>query len=220
MKQELEYLIVNYSEKDLDYINELLEYLNANCEEIVKWFEIEDFGVKPVVTIFCGVKEFYQAILDYKPEEKIYNWVAGYAFKKDGVNIIYTLSIEGLLQTAHKNANILELEKLIIHEFSHSCQQKINNASNAIWLLEGMAVFLAGQHSKDVGPITTSLDNMLENHNGQGKYGDYKKMFCYVYETYGKEYCLELLRNKELTYNMTPKLYEEALNYYKETLKR
>lgn len=67
MKQELKYLIVNYSKKDLDYINELLEYLNTNCEEIVKWFEIEDFGVKPVVTIFGGVKEFYQAILDFKP---------------------------------------------------------------------------------------------------------------------------------------------------------
>ena len=59
MKQELKYLIVNYSKKDLDYINELLEYLNINCEEIVKWFKIEDFGVKPVVTIFGGVKEFY-----------------------------------------------------------------------------------------------------------------------------------------------------------------
>lgn len=220
MQKELEYLIINYSAKDLEYIDELLEYVDNASEKIVKWFGFKDFGAKPVVTIFGGTQEFYQAILDYKPEEKIYDWISGYAFKKDGVNIIYTLSVEGLLQTAHKNANVLELERLIIHEFSHSCQQKIKNSSTAIWLLEGMAGFLAGQYNNDTDEITTSLDNMLENHDGKSKYSDYKKMFIYVYEAYGKEYCLSLLENKKLAYNVTPKLYEEALNYYKETLKR
>ena len=155
MQKELKYLIINYSAKDLEYIDELLEYVDNASEKIVKWFGFKDFGAKPVVTIFGGTKEFYQAILDYKPEEKIYDWISGYAFKKDGINIIYTLSVEGLLQTAHKNANVLKLERLIIHEFSHSCQQKIKNSSTAIWLLEGMAGFLAGQYNNDTDEIKT-----------------------------------------------------------------
>lgn len=219
MQKELKYLIINYSEKDLPYIDGLVAFLEIRTAEIVKWFGMDDFGSKPVVTIFAGTKEFYQAILEYKPEEKINEWTAGYAFKKDGINTVYTLSIEGLLETAHKNANIEELKKLIVHEFSHSCQQKIRNSQTAIWLLEGMACFLAGQHKKDEGPITTSLDSMIQSHDVKG-YGDYKKMFVYVYETYGKEYCLELLNNKEKAYHDTPYLYQEAVNYYKETLKR
>lgn len=220
MQKELKYLIINYSAKDLEYIDELLEYVDNASEKIVKWFGFKDFGAKPIVTIFGGTKEFYQAILDYKPEENIYDWISGYAFKKDGVNIIYTLSVEGLLQTAHKNANVLELERLIIHEFSHSCQQKIKNSSNAIWLLEGMACYFAGQYSSNQRPVTTSLEEVFDNKNGQGKYSDYKKMFGYVYETYGRDYCLELLTNRKKAYLETPRLYGEAVNYYKETLKR
>ena len=45
-------------------------------------------------------------------------------------------------------------------------------------------------------------------------------MFGYVYETYGRDYCLELLTNREKAYLETPRLYEETVNYYKETLKR
>ena len=75
MQKELKYLIINYSAKDLEYIDELLEYVDNASEKIVKWFGFKDFGAKPVVTIFGGTKEFYQAILDYKPEEKIYDWI-------------------------------------------------------------------------------------------------------------------------------------------------
>lgn len=62
MQKELEYLIINYSAKDLEYIDELLEYVDNASEKIVKWFGFKDFGAKPVVTIFGGTKEFYQAI--------------------------------------------------------------------------------------------------------------------------------------------------------------
>lgn len=39
-------------------------------------------------------------------------------------------------------------------------------------------------------------------------------MFCYVYETYGRDYILSLIRNNELLKNDTPKLYEETVKMY------
>ena len=36
MQKELKYLIINYSAKDLEYIDELLEYVDNASEKIVK----------------------------------------------------------------------------------------------------------------------------------------------------------------------------------------
>lgn len=63
MQKELKYLIINYSEKDLPYIDGLVAFLEIRTAEIVKWFGIDDFGSKPVVTIFAGTKEFLSSNL-------------------------------------------------------------------------------------------------------------------------------------------------------------
>ncbi len=220
MQKELKYLEVNYSEKDLAYIDTLVKNLEIRCSKVVDWFDMKEFGPKTIVTLFPDIKSFHQALLECSPKMKVYDWTSGYTCKNSGNFIVDTLSLEGLHETSHKDATYDDYENMLVHEFVHSCQLRIRNAPNVIWLTEGMACYFANQYSSNQRPVTTSLEEVFDNKNGQGKYSDYKKMFCYVYETYGRDYCLELLTNREKAYLETPRLYEEAVNYYKETLKR
>ena len=40
-------------------------------------------------------------------------------------------------------------------------------------------------------------------------------MFNYVYNTYGYDYIMSLLKDKDYTLSETPKLYDEVKEYYK-----
>lgn len=53
MINELKFLVLDYSKKDLPYINELCAYLEKNCASIVQFFDIKNFGKKLMLS--CGI---------------------------------------------------------------------------------------------------------------------------------------------------------------------
>lgn len=58
MKRELEYIIIEYSDKATSYINELCEYIDLSCNEIINFFNIKEFGEKIHVKLFDDLNEF------------------------------------------------------------------------------------------------------------------------------------------------------------------
>lgn len=69
-----------------------------------------------------------------------------------------------------------------------------------------MILYLSGQY-KDVKEIKGTIDDLL---NKRCSYTDYKLIFEYAFNTYGKDYILKLIDNEELTNKETKRLFEEA----------
>ena len=116
MQKELKYLEVNYSEKDLAYIDTLVKKLGIRCSKVVDWFDMKKFGPKTIVTLFPDIKSFHQALLDRNPNTKVYDWTSGYTCKNNGNFIVDTLSLEGLHETSHKDATYDDYENMLVHE--------------------------------------------------------------------------------------------------------
>ena len=45
MVKETKYIEIHYTDKDIDYINSLIDFIEKSEEEIVSFFDIENFGI-------------------------------------------------------------------------------------------------------------------------------------------------------------------------------
>ena len=203
MKKELEYIDIEYTENDLEYIDEICNEIDKKTDEIVKFFEIKEFNEKTNVKLFGSLDEFrnfYKETYHREPKD----WVCGFA--KD--NNVYTLSLSEYRKClSHENSIIEDLERLMLHEFTHSVHLKRHNNITVKWISEGAATYLSGQY-KDKKEITCTYEELINN----APYHNYKVMFEYVLNTYGKDYILKLIDNEELLRKETKRLFEEAKN--------
>lgn len=97
-----------------------------------------------------------------------------------------------------------------MHEFTHSCHIKINKLFY-VWLTEGLATTITHQMENEDRIFNLTLEQAI---NGGHDYRNYHTMFCYVYETYGRDYILNLIKDNELLERATPQLYEETVKMY------
>lgn len=140
--------------------------------------------------------------------DEIPKWLCGVAHE----NFVYTLCLEECVKTkGHEEHNLDDLKYLIVHEFTHCCHNKFKNGSTYIWLAEGLSTTISHQYDKCDDIFNFTLE---QTKNGGPDYRNYHTMFSYVYETYGREYILELINNFSLLEEDTPKLYEETKYKY------
>lgn len=215
MEIELKYIILKYTEKDIEYIDLLKSEIEKRCQEIVDFFNIKDFGEKIEVKLFGTLEEFREfcevknkLCLDEKG--KLPEWVCGVSFK----GRIITLTLEEYRKTkSHEDKTIDDLILLILHEFTHSCHDKIIDRSKKLykWLSEGLATTISHQYDKHELSFNATLDQII---HGKCNYINYHTMFKYVLDTYGRDYILELLKNHDLLVADTPKLYDEVNSKY------
>lgn len=203
MIKNLKYINIEYTDNDLEYIDYICDEIEKKTEDIVNFFELNEFGEKVNIKIFDDIdnfRNFYNKTFKREPKDYICGFSKG--------NNVYTLSISEYIKCySHENSSIEDLIKLILHEFTHSIHFKRHSNMNVIWLNEGAATYLSGQH-KDVKEIKGTLDDLL---NGKCSYSDYKLMFEYIFNTYGKEYILKLIDSEELLNKETKRLFNEAL---------
>ena len=206
MIKNLKYINIEYTDNDLEYIDYICYEIERKTEEIVNFFEINDFNEKVNIKLFDGIDNFRNFYKEtFKRDAKDY--ICG--FSKN--NNVYTLSLDEYKKCySHENSTIEDLIKLILHEFTHSVHSKRNSNMNVIWLNEGAATYLSDQH-KDIKKIKGTLDDLI---NGKCTYSDYKLMFEYALNTYGSEYILNLIDNEELANKETEKIYKEAIIKY------
>lgn len=209
MKKELSYLVVEYNQCDIKYLDYICNKIQNISKEIVDFFEIKTIKIN--VKLFDKIELFQNTAKNNAPHLLINNeiplWLCGISIE----NNIYTLSLKELKKTSsYKNVTSDDLACLILHEFTHSCVHTIVNGTYN-WLGEGIASTLSHQFDNKKGVFNASLDQMID---GITNYFNYYLMFSYVLKTYGKDYILQLLKDKTLLKNDTPKLYEELKKYY------
>ena len=211
MQKELKYLILNYTDKDLEYIDILIEKLDKITEEIVDFFNIDSFEKKISVKLNDSLDTFYKKYIKtgYSLEQDgtVPKWVCGFVYR----DTVETLCLSEYRKTkSHENHNLDDLLYLILHEFTHSCHFKLNpnRTLKYKWLSEGLATTISHQYDNAKDLFDATLEQMTD-----GDYTDYRNyhtMFKYVLDTYGREYILKLIKNSDLLFNETPKLYNEV----------
>ena len=210
MIKELKYMNINYSLKDLEYIDYLCEKIELECDKILNFFEIKKLNEKVKIKLYDDLKKLqmlYKETYNMEPE----NWLCGFALD----NNVYTLSLSEYKKTSsHEDAIVDDLIRLILHEFTHSIHSKRHSNMVIKWLTEGAATYLSGQN-EDAKEITANLFQII---NGGCSYSNYRAMFAYVYETYGKEYMLKLIDDEKLLLEETERLYLETIEFYNNNL--
>lgn len=209
--KELENIIIEYTDKDKNYIDELCKSINEMSNEILYFFKLKKLHQKAYVYLYASLEEFHQKYIDFgylHNRKEVPNYVCGFSRK----GCIHTLTLSEYRKTlSHESADIEMLKKLILHEFVHNCEYEINQNNSYMWLREGLATTISHQYDNE----ELVLDMTLEQAQyGGTSYKNYRTMFLYVLETYGHEYILELINDLEKLKNDTPKLYEEAKLFY------
>lgn len=202
MKKELDYLIINYSDKDKDYIDYILNKINDKSKEIVKFFDVK-VPIKSEIRLYDDLDIFrnnYKKITKKEPED----WICGLSFD----NKINTLSLEELRKTYNHEKNTIEdLYKLILHEFIHSIHN-IRSNNSEIWLKEGLATYLSGQYNNSY-EIKVSYDDLI---NKKCSYTNYGALVKYIIENYDHDYILRLIDDNDFLLSESKRLYEGATN--------
>lgn len=211
MIKNLKYMDIEYTNKDLDYIDYLCEIVEKNSEEIVNFFELEKYGEKTHVKLFDNLDDFRTYFKKCNNMEL--DWACGFA--KD--NNFYTLTLDQLkLVRTHENEDLEDLIKLILHEFVHTVHNrrfKYTEHNCHKWVSEGVAVYLSKQH-ENINAINCSYNQFIT----RNYYGYYKLLFQYILNKYGKNFIFELIDGKIISNDECQNLFDEAKEFYKKNI--
>lgn len=212
MIAELKHVEIEYTNKDVSYIEELIEYINNSSQEIIDFFSISSFGEKVKIKIWDDLTNFRNHCSHCKNNEKVPLWLCGLSYSRDKINYIDVLTLEEYKKTdKHENNTLNDLKLLIMHEFVHACHKKNSKEYTYIWLAEGLATTLSHQYDNFIGNFDATLENLI---NGGCHYGNYYIMFNFVLDRYGKDFIIELIQDFKKLEIMTPILYKEVKNMF------
>lgn len=204
MLKSIKYMDIYYFEQDLEYIDEIANFLDKNTDEIVSFFEITNFREKIHVTIYNDLNTFRVDAQKITGRTHL-DWFCGLSYE----NNIMVLGLSEYVKTkGHEHHTLNDLEYLILHEFVHSCHRKVSKI-NCTWLAEGLACTLSHQYDKASPVIAASLEDILSK---TVDYKNYNTLLRFAYNTYGKKYILKLIHDKAFLFRETPKLYNEVMN--------
>ncbi|MDF2540440.1 MAG: hypothetical protein K0S47_158 [Herbinix sp.] len=164
MKYEDDHFLVYYDDHDKDDITQFVIVLKKAMSSIMSFFRLSSFQEKKIIRIWGDLTEYVEHIKQYTEYQE---WIIADTFDKN-INILsYELY---LASETHKWSNRTEYQKVIVHEFVHSCQQEVyDNAMEVAWFWEALATNLSEQKYKLLHIPYTA--NELSNHYNQLAYG-------------------------------------------------
>ena len=215
MKKIFDIFEIEYTNIDLEYIDELINYLKNNYKRIMVFFGIKTFKEKIKIKIWNNVEEyrnyFNTIYKKYGYNKTVPSWEMARVFTDTSPKIFLISYKESLKCKGHQKDDLNKYLKVILHEFVHTCQFEFNNHNESLtWLNEALATTLSHQYDNYPLTLDVSLDSII---NGQASYINYYTMGKYLINNYSKEYILELAKNRELLTKDTSKIYEETLLY-------
>lgn len=201
---------IEYNDKDLNYIDSLIQELKSKYQSIMNFFNLTSIN-HPISIILWNDLDEYRNYFNNKMKKnnkKVPDWEVGRATNNSKECRIDLLSFsERIKCQGHQNDNIEDLIKVLIHEFVHICHFTSNNNKNStVWFAEGLATYLAKQNNYPL--FSSSLDDIIA---GQATYNNYYCMVKYLIDNYDKEYILSLVQSKELQEKITTDTYYKAL---------
>ncbi len=218
MEKDSKYAKFCYSEEDEELVDILKDYLDEKAESIFEFFDTTLSRDKVEIHIIPTKEEYDKSLSKRTGRTDIQKWSIGNCH--DG--IIEYVSLNDYKNTSHafpieKYDKALDnYKKTIVHEYVHyvlGLYLKKNNVDyTRKYLIEGIAQYLSNQREKLKMNITKSLEEIL---NRNDCYEEWLLMTKYIIEKYGREYFLELVLNKEKSFQETNNIYEESKEYYK-----
>ena len=184
MIKELDNFIIE-STNTIDYFDDIVSSIIDNEKEILNFFKLDRLENKCHI-IIMNYDTFKEFII------KKYGYIKEYmrADADHNTNTIRVLDINDQIKyTTHKDANVDNTLKTILHEIVHICHDEINTDYNeTIWFNEGIATNISKQNYKLV-----SLDdcdfNMLKKDfsNVKNNYSYAYTIVNYILNNYDKE---------------------------------
>lgn len=205
MVYENRYCNIYYNECDRSYINKIVEAINSNLKRILEFFEIIEFKHKKLIKVWSNLEAYKGYLIPFVDE--YFDWMVADTYDTN-INILsYNLYIFG----GHKNCNLSDYIKIIIHELVHACQQEINsNARNVVWFWEALATNLSNQQYLLIN-ISYSKEDIMFNYNIlQDSYAASYTIGKYLLLHYNHSQIIEYVKNPEKLINDTDHILENT----------
>lgn len=209
MKIELSNFIVEY-DKEINYIQSIISTLENDTDKILDFFELDKLSQKKKVVIFTSREEYKKHMLQFVPEFK--EWMCADTY--DG-NINLLEISEARKSKEHKNMDMDEFVKCILHEFVHSCQQEWNSNSKGVsWYWEALATNLSNQDYSPVSLEDCDFEKLKNDFNGtENGYSYSYTLGKYMLENYSKDKLLEYVKNPNLLKKNEDKIFYESIEW-------
>lgn len=203
-------------DKELSYIEDIILTLENNTYNILNFFELDKLSEIKKVIIFNKREKYKEHMLQFVPEFK--DWMCADTY--DG-NINLLEISEAKKSEEHKDMNLDEFTKCILHEFVHSCQQELNsNSGGNSWYWEALATNLSGQKYTEVSLSNCDFSKLQSDfYSVKNAYSYSFTIGKYMLENYSKNKLLEYIKNPNLlkkdAYNIFALAQQSQKNKYK-----
>ncbi len=214
MKINFAHFDIEYTKKDEEYIELVVQKLKEKNLEIMSFFNLEKLSKNIQIKFWDSLEEyrdyFNERIKKYN--KKVQDWEVGRSINDQKECRIELLCLsERKKCKGHAEDTIDDLLKVTIHEFTHICHFEYNNHHPTMtWFTEALATNLSNQY--DTININCSLEDILE---GKAYYIHYYTMGKYLLDNYDKNYILELAKNKDLLEKETENIFINTVEYVK-----
>ncbi|MGN1101313.1 MAG: hypothetical protein ACI4RG_03915 [Huintestinicola sp.] len=194
-----------YSPEDKDLAHTVSHALGDRMNVIAAFFGLDGIDHCRKIIIYPSVSEYKAHVVQFT---EYYSWMIGDTY--DGNINLLSLNMcreaEG-----HSEMTIEDYIKLILHEFTHICQQQINpDANGVIWFWEALAQNLSGQTNEEI-ELTCTPEELSENYiNLLGNYAISCKLGRYMLCSYSHKRIMDYVRNPEKLMEDTPAILSEA----------
>jgi len=197
---------IEYDE-NLEYIPEIVSYLETKMNDIMSFFELYSFNSKIRIVVYNDL-ELYKKHIEQFFEYHDYMC----ADTNDGnINL---LSLEAAHQTQeHANMSLDELTKIALHEFVHICQQEkeIEHIDDdIIWFWEGLATNLGNPDNYEVIQIHNTNEAINEFNCLDSNYSIAFTIGNYMLENYLHKEIIEYVKYPSKLLNDSEKILNDA----------
>jgi len=129
----------------------------------------------------------------------------------DGNINLFDIS-EARTSTEHKDMDLDEFLKCILHEFVHSCQQEWSpNSNGTSWYWESLATNLSNQDYSPVSLVDCDFEKLKGDFNGtKNGYSYSYTLGKYMLENYSKDKLLEYVKNPDLLKRDADDIFQAA----------
>ncbi|MDD6991695.1 MAG: hypothetical protein PUI48_07695 [Oscillospiraceae bacterium] len=196
---------MTFSPENKDLADLVSRTLGSKMNGIAAFFGLDGIDHCQKIIIYSTAEEYKAHAQQFT---EYYSWMIGDTY--DGnINLLSLLRCREA--QGHENMTEEDYIKLILHEFTHICQQQINpSADGVIWFWEALAQNLSGQTNEDI-EITCSPKELSEDYiNLFGNYAISCKLGRYMLHNLPHERIMEYVRYPEKLTADLPNIISEA----------